>query len=137
MVDEEEQRLKEVFGDDKVPRVSRKTLTEYQLYLVKHLSPGCVVTGREDFLWEEFYVEGPGDSREYEELKKEKPSYSDRYRLLKILAQSSARNDLMAFVERLSDGKQFELELSWLEAVDNPSRDFTLLEDFASWQVNW
>lgn len=129
MVGEDEQRLREVFGANTVPRVSRKALTEYQVYLVKHLSPGCLVTGREDFPWEEFYVDGPGDPEEYEELKKEKPSYSDRYRLMKILSQPSASNDLITLVERLSDGKQFELELSWLEAVDNPSCDFTLLEE--------
>ncbi len=136
MVDPEE-RLREIFQSDEVPQVSKKTLNAYRRYLVKELSAGCLVTGREDFNWEEIYVLGPGDPDEYKELKKVNPSYTDEYRVLKFLPKPSWRNDLLIMVERLSDGKQFELELSWLEVVDKNSRDFILLEDFGIWQVNW
>jgi hypothetical protein len=42
----------------------------------------CELTGIEDFRWEEFYILEPGDKKEYEELKKTKPSYQDVYKLV-------------------------------------------------------
>ncbi|MCJ7582605.1 MAG: hypothetical protein MUP98_18985 [Candidatus Aminicenantes bacterium] len=54
-------------------------------YLKKNLSYPCVLTGIEDFNWEEFYVFGPGDKEEYEELKKTKPSYMDTFELLELI----------------------------------------------------
>ena len=45
-------------------------------------------------------------------------------------------NDLIAQVERLSDKKRFEISLSWLSVKDEKSKDFLLLEDFATWVVN-
>ena len=134
---ENEARLRLVFGRDEVPGVTKRTMREYRRYLSKHLSRRCRVTGRDDFPWEEFYVFGPGDPEEYEELKKDRPSYADQYAIVKLVAEPSIGYDIMAVAERLIDGKRFELELSWLKAVDEKSSDYQLLEDFGSWQVNW
>ncbi len=136
-IDEEDERLKLVFGCEEIPEVSEKALREYRRYLSKHLSPGCCVTGREDFLWEEIYVMGPGDPEEYEELKKERPSYTDKYKVEKLNAEPSSEYDIVAIAKRVSDGKRFEIGLAWLEAIDEKSSDYQLLEDFGSWQVNW
>jgi hypothetical protein len=135
--DDADDRLLTVFGAKKVPRVSNKTLTVYREYLVKHLSPGCLVTGIEDFPWEERFVFGEGDPVEYAKLKKTNPSYKDHFRIVDILPQPSPDQDLVAHVERLSDGKQFEIELSYLEAEDSDSDDYMYLEDFSTWKVNW
>lgn len=137
MPSKEENRLKEVFGCREVPQVSKKALNTYRNYLKKHLTPGCLITGQEDFLWEEYYILGPGDQEEYEELKRDNPSYTDNYRLIDILPKVSLHNDLLAHVERITDGKHFEIELSWLEAIDKKSQDSVLLKDFGVWQVNW
>ena len=137
MPNKEENRLKEVFGCGEIPQVSKKTLKAYHHYLTKHLTPGCLVTGTEDFLWEEYYILGPGDQDEYEELKRDNPSYTDKFRLIDILPEASSHDDLVARVERLADGKRFDIELSWLEAIDKKSQDFVLLKDFAVWQINW
>jgi hypothetical protein len=53
-------------------------------YFKSHLSLPCIVTGVEDFRWEEIYVFGPGDEEEYDRLKKKQPSYTDQYKLLGI-----------------------------------------------------
>lgn len=137
MPSKEENRLKEVFGAGEIPQVSKKTLKTYSHHLTKHLTTGCLITGTEDFLWEEYYILGPGDQDEYEELKRDNPSYTDKFRLIDILPEASSHNDLVAHVERISDRKHFEIELSWLEAIDKKSRDYVLLKDFAVWQVNW
>jgi len=34
-------------------------------------------------------------------------------------------------------GKRFEIDLSWLRGVNETTEDAQLLDDFASWQVNW
>lgn len=136
-MDEEEVRLRTIFGTEEVPSVSKKTLRQYQRYLTKHLSADCRVTGREDFSWEEFYVFGPGDPEEYEELKSTRASYRDEFLIVKLLAELSPRDDLVALVKRLHDSKQFEIELSWLKAVAESTADSQLLDDFGSWQVNW
>jgi len=46
-------------------------------------------------------------------------------------------NDLVATVKRLSDGKHFKIGLSWLDTDNKESKDHQLLDDFATWAVNW
>ncbi len=119
-----------------VPEVIGKNLVRYKEYLLRSLDRKTVLTGREDFLWEEFYVFGPGDKGEYENLKKTRPSYTDEYELMDITAVEPETNDLFAKVKRLSDGKRFEIGLSWLTTKMKKGRDYRLLDDFATWQVN-
>jgi hypothetical protein len=79
-----EKRVASVFGTRDVPEVIGKNLVRYKEYLLRRLDWKTVLTGREDFLWEEFYVFGPGDKGEYENLKKTRPSYTDEYELMDI-----------------------------------------------------
>ena len=71
----------------------------------------CIVTGIEDFRWEEFYVFGPGDKDEYEELKKTQPSYTDHYRILSFDDHYDEDNGILANVSRISDKRKFTLPL--------------------------
>lgn len=132
-----EKRIASIFGTEEVPDVTGVTLQTYRGYLVEHLDQGLKLTGRGDFPWEERYVLGHVDSEEYEELKKDNPSYKDFFELLEIIKQDEPEDDLLARVRRLSDSKIFDVGLSWLMTVDEKSSNFQLLDDFATWIANY
>ena len=136
--DGQEERILEIVGDGDFDG----GVGVFYDYLKQHLSLPCEVTGIEDFEWEEFYVFGPGSKREYEHLKKINPSYTDKYTLFDILREANSEwamcygEDLGACVRRLSDGKEFVLGLSELEATDKKSKAYELLDDYSVWFVN-
>ena len=119
-----------------------ETIDIFYEYLKTNLSLPCEVTGIEDFRWEEFYVFGPGDQEEYDHLKKTQPSYTDRYELLGIDREGKSEwmlfweDDIGANVRRISDGKEFLLGLSELEATNKKSKNYQLLDDYSVWLVN-
>jgi len=119
-----------------------ETIDIFCEYLKTNLSLPCEVTGIEDFRWEEFYVFGPGDQQEYDHLKKTQPSYTDHYELLGIDRKGQSEwmlcweGDIGANVRRISDGKEFLLGLSELEATDKKSKNYQLLDDYSVWLVN-
>lgn len=128
-----EQRIHEVLEDD-----SERTpanACRYLVHLKQQLTLPIRVTGIEDFLWEEPYILGVLDQDEYEELKKTKPSYTDEFDLLEILEPED--DDLIAKIRRISDGKEFLMELSWLKCVDKKSKEYTILNDYSIWYVNY
>ena len=105
--------------------VNDENLEKYFQYLNKNIAFPCIVTGIEDFRWEEFYVLGPGDKDEYEELKKTQPSYTDHYRIL-------------SFDDHYDeDNGKFTLPLEDLEAVDKTSINYQILDDYSVWFVNY
>ena len=59
-------------------------LDKFHDHLKSSLQLPCDVTGIDDFRWEEFYVLGPGDPKEYEKLRREQPSFEDTFELLAI-----------------------------------------------------
>ena len=136
-MDADEARIIKVFGTREVPEVSRENLLKYRRYLLQHFDRKVILTGREDFPWEEKYVFGPFSRTEYEKVKKTNPSYTDDYDLIDILEDEVPENDLMARVKRRSDGKVFDIGLSWLTTKKKSGKDFQLLDDFATWVVNW
>lgn len=137
MASKYEKNIMEIFGRKESPEVTKERLLLYKNYLLDNLDADAILTGREDFPWEEFYIFGPGDSDEYEELKKERPSYTDEYKLIGISNQEVHGKDLIAKTRRLSDEKIFEIGLSWLSAKNKKNKDYQLLDDFATWVVNW
>jgi len=136
-MDADELRIIKILGTKEVPEVSEENLLTYRKYILQHLDRKAILTGREDFPWEEKYVFGPYSRAEYEKLKKTHPSYTDEYELTDILEDEIEENDLIAKVKRLSDGKVFEIGLSWLTTRKNKGKDYQLLDDFATWVVNW
>jgi hypothetical protein len=136
-MDAVEKRIAKVSGTAEVPQVSEQALLKYREYLLQHLDRKALLTGREDFPWEEFYVFGPGDKEEYENLKKTRPAHTDEFQLMDISASVMEEDDLLAQVKRLSDGRVFEMGLSWLTTKMKKGKDYQLLDDFATWQVNW
>ena len=130
------ERIKQILGGDNL-KISDESLVIYRSHLQKSIVLPCELTGSEDFRWEEFYVLGPGDKKEYEKLKKTRPSYTDTYTFLSFDAQIEDMEGLMAKVKRISDRKHFILPLVDLKATDNNSPNFQLIDDYAFWYVNY
>lgn len=116
---------------------TNENLEKYLDYLKKNLSYPCLLTGIEDFNWEEFYIFGPGDKEEYEELKRTRPSYTDRFELLELLDKVDLILGIFAKVKRCSDEKIFLIPLADLKAADRKSENCQLLHDFSVWIVNY
>ena len=142
-MDIQEERIAQVLasGDidnEEKQEKSSETIAKYLHYLRKNIEFPCIVTGLEDFPWEEKYVFGYGNKREYEKLKKDNPSYKDKFEILDFI-EDEDYNDEQIFVKakRLSDQKEFILELDYLKAVDKKSKNYQLLDDYSVWYVNY
>ena len=106
--------IEQILDKDNI-NVSEASLQEYRLYLQSNIVLPCRLTGREDFRWEEYYVFGPGDNNEYEELKKTRPSHTDTFTLVSFDEQIEDMDGLMVQVKRVSDNKEFVLPLGGFE----------------------
>ncbi len=135
--EEQEQRIAKVLGKKAVPSVSHATLQKYLAYLKQAITLPCLLTGIEDFPWEERYVLGYGSKAEYERLKTTQPSYTDTYELVSFEDEEDDMRGLLVKVKRKSDKKNFVLPLAELKAVDEQSKNYELLHDFSVWFVNW
>ena len=135
-IDQSERIIQEVLGGDNAR--NEKNSLRFRQYLLNRLALPVRVTGREDFPWEEKYVLGGWDKREYEELKKTHPSYKDEFNLLDLEEEVDDRDyDLLGSIRRTADGKKFFIGLSWLKAVDKKSDAFRLLEAYSVWHCNY
>ncbi|CAN5907084.1 hypothetical protein BH24BAC1_BH24BAC1_28790 [soil metagenome] len=136
--DEQNKRIAAIIGTDNLD-VDKEKLLHYQDYLQQHLSQPCLLTGIEDFKWEEKYVFGYGSPKEYEALKKTRPSYTDTYTFLAFEEKVPVDGEhpfLLVKVRRKGDNRQFTLPLFELKATDPASPNFRLLDDYAMWVVN-
>lgn len=103
-MDEDDKRIHAILGNNN--ERNAQNLARYHSHLLKHLSLPLMVTGTDDFPWEEPYVIGGWDQQEYEELKKTNPSYTDTFELQGI-GEPDEHEDIVAKVKRVSDGKVF------------------------------
>jgi hypothetical protein len=133
-----EKRIELLFNN-KFDDLSRRpeTLAYYKSYLEANLGFPVRITGIEDFSWEEFYLLGPGDKREYEMLKKTQPSYTDIFSMRCIESYYDEIHGLFARVTRPSDKKRFRLPLADMKAVDKKSAEYQLLQDYSIWFINY
>jgi hypothetical protein len=137
------QRILSVLGvsSEEEADVTDDTLETYFDYMRQNLSMPCTLTGIEDmgcFGWEEYYTWGPGSKREYNKLKKSRPSYTDEYELLGFHEDELYEDEgILVHVKRTSDGKKFTLSLSDLEDTDKQSRNAQLVNDYVTWFVNY
>jgi len=116
-------RIEQILVEDNLG-VSDESLKMYRSYLQENIVIPCELTGIEDFRWEEFYVLGPGDKKEYEELKKTRPSYQDVYKFISFDDQIEDMEGLMVKVKRISDRKQFVLPLADMKTTDKKSPNY-------------
>jgi hypothetical protein len=90
------------------------------------------------FGWEEKFDFGYGTKAEYDALHKTHPSVNDKYELL-----SFVENDIDTYkairvkVLRLSDKKQFVINLDELTPVDEKGENYAILKPFIIWAVNY
>ncbi len=141
-LDEQDKRIEEIIGnEDKNPSRYDAVVRFYE-HLKRRLQFPFDVTGIEDFRWEEPYIFGPGNSKKYQKLRETQPSYKDIFELLAIEIDTYSEwmiyhgEDLAGLVRRKSDGREFYLGLSEIEAVDKKSENYQLLDDYAVWFVN-
>lgn len=138
--DAQDARIRAILGDSD-DMTWEEAVQRFCRHLTASLQLPCDVTGAEDFRWEEYYVFGPGDPEEYEELRKTRPSYQDTYELLSIDDGVRSKwmlfyGDLVASVRRRSDGKEFYLGLAELDVVDKHSPNRQLVDDYGVWFVS-
>jgi hypothetical protein len=141
-MDKQSQRIEAILGES-AERDFTEAVGIFYDHLRRNLALPCEVTGTEDFRWEERYVLGPGDPKEYARLRKSRPSYQDHYDLLEIENgpvsewMLFAGEDIAARVRRKSDGKEFVLGLAELKPVRKRSPNYRLLDDYAVFFVNY
>lgn len=136
--EKQEKRIESVFPKD-LDDISKRTETIeiYKNYLEINLELPFKLTGIEDFNWEEYYIFGPGDEQEYEELKKTRPSYRDTFNMIRIDDYCDDDYGLFAKLTRVSDKKRFQIPLADLKAIDIESKNYQLLDDYSVWFVNY
>ena len=116
---------------------SPETIKRYADYIRENIEIPCMLTGIQDFPWEERYVFGHGSSREYAKLKKSNPSYHDIFELINIDEHEDEDDRVFVKERRRDDGKEFIIGLDWLEATDKTSKNYELLNDYAVWHANY
>jgi hypothetical protein len=135
-LNKQEQRIVEILGADNLA-VTLKSLTLYREHLRKTLETPCIMTGIEAFPWKEKYVVGYDDKTEHEALKTKQPSYTDIYELKRFENLIDEVVGITVKVKRVNDNQRFILDLAWLKAVDETSKNYTLLDDYSVWFVNY
>lgn len=81
-VDRQLKKIAQVFGKEEPPEVKEKTLKIFLKHLRQNVELPCMLTGSEDFEWEEFYIIGPGSKKEHDRLRKTQASYLDTFELI-------------------------------------------------------
>ena len=102
-IEEQEKRIERILGNkgEECFEVNLANFNKYIKYLKKEVLLPCELTGRIDFRWEEYYVWGPGDPEEYEELKKTRASYTDKFQLISLDFILHAKNSAFSFVTKV------------------------------------
>ena len=140
-IDEQFERIKAAFNTAEIPTVTSPTLHRYFEYLKANLTCPCILTGIESmgyFSWEERFEFGYGSKGEYQRLKRERGSYRDQYELHTLEDATVDQDwDILVKVERIPHRKRFTIPLSELQAIDEESDTYQLLNDYTVWYVNW
>lgn len=139
--DEQSSRIKSVFKLAEIPEVTEANVEHYFGWIKRKLMFPLILTGIESmgyFSWEERYEFGYGNQKDYERLKKERGSYKESYEL-KTLDNAKIEKDwdILVPVVRVSDKRRFTIPLSELQAADENSENYQLLNDYTVWYVNW
>jgi len=133
---EEEQLIKQILDCEDLI-VTEENQNVFYKHLLGHINYPCIVTGTEDFSWEEPYVLGVFDDKEYQQLKKTKPSYTDKYFLKGLVKIIDDLYGIKVSVKRISDNKLFELPLWDLKTSDKQDSNTGLFQAYSFWMTNY
>lgn len=136
-MDHQLKRIAQIFEKEEPPEVKEKTLKIFLKHRRQSVEFPCMLTGTEDFEWEEFYIIGPGSKKEHEQLRKTQASYLDTFELIDFVMDPDAEEGIHAQVKRLSDNKIFILPLDYLKVKPRKSKNFSLIDDYGVWFVNY
>ena len=136
-MDDQDERIASIFYTDEVSEVTDDALKTYLQYIIDNLDDACEITGIEDFEWEEYYIVGPGSKKEHEKLRKTRPSFMDRYKIVAFDNEPDEDYGILVNLRRISDGKKFTLPLADLKATDKKTPSYQMLDDYSVWFVNW
>ena len=130
-------RIESVLGD--IEHLTfHQTIDIFFDFFQKNLTLPCIVTGEDIFKWEEYYIFGSGEKKDYQKQRENQPSYVDIYELYNITRNDESewmmyKDDIGAHVKRLSDGKKFILGLSELKTPDRKAVAYQMLDDYSVW----
>ena len=136
-MDDQDERIASIFYTDEVSEVTDDALKTYLQYIKDNLDDACEITGIEDFEWEEDYFLGPESKKEHEKLRKTRPSFMDRYKIIAFDNEPDEDYGILVNLRRISDGKKFTLPLADLKATDKKNPSYQMLDDYSVWFVNW
>ncbi len=128
--DEFELELKKILVTSDL-EVNEENLNRYLQFLKARIKPSYKLTGNGAFDWEEEYMRGGKSKKEYEKLKKQRPSYTDTFSLVQFCDVGT--EGIMVKVERTSDRRQFILPLIDLEVTTEDPQHFELMENYLLW----
>jgi hypothetical protein len=117
--------------------VSMENLDKFYNYLSKHIKHPCLLTGMEDFSWEEPYLLGIFDQEEYEILKRKRASYTDHFKLIRLEDRIDDLQGILVKVQRISDRKLFVLPLWDLKTVDRKDQNHHIIDNYCHWMTNY
>ena len=134
--EEQHQYILQILDSDDLS-ISKENLSRFFNYLSEHIKYPCLLTGMEDFSWEEPYLLGVFDQEEYEKLKKKRASYTDQFTLVKLEDRIDDLQGILVKVKRISDKKVFVLPLWDLKTVDRKDRNCQIIENYCHWMTNY
>ena len=134
MLKRHKKHLNAALGEDAL-RSASNTL-RWLNYILNQVALPTKVSGIEEFSWEEPYLMGGWDQKEYEELKKNNPSYSDMYDLVGISLPENG-DTLMAEIVRISDQTTFHMRLCLLEGWSGDKDTDSIIETYVYWHYNY
>ena len=134
--DEQERRIATILATDSLI-VTEENQKKYIDFLKKNIQDRIILTGTEDFPWEEKYLLGGWSKKEYEELKKTKPSYIDKYEFIELSENIDEIYGVLAKVKRVTDKKMFVLPLWDLKCIDKKSKYYEYISDYSFWMTNY
>jgi hypothetical protein len=134
--EEFEPKIISILGTKKI-QVNWANLQKYLAYLNQAIQKPCILTGNQEFEWEEYYVFGPGTQKQHEKQRKIKPSYMDQFKLISLVKEVSESEGIIAQVERLSDRQKFTLPLFQLEEAEPTTENYELIDDYVTWFENY
>lgn len=130
--EEFEPKVYAILGNQNL-EVNLRNQKKYLSYLKQAIQKPCLLTGNQEFAWEEYYIFGDGTQKQHEKQRKTKASFMDEFTLIGFSPNISKSDGIMVEVERVSDRKKFMLPLWQLEEVEPTTKNSELINNYVTW----